>query len=149
MNDNLYIRVPKIVLFYLCGFSLIGGLYILSDKPNPRIEYGPVVIEESNLTDELVDRELVKCEFDKPITHLTFIMKYYDDYDSLNLAYQKHTEGKDTGEVWGWSTCLLQPEDDWAACDIHMVYPKYVHTDMAIETFGHEGYHGACGDYHK
>lgn len=42
-----------------------------------------------------------------------------------------------------------QPENNYAACDSHTVHPKFVVADMAMDTMGHELYHGSCGDFHE
>lgn len=92
------------------------------------------------------DREKVECEFDEPITIVVSVLHYYDSYEELNHDYQ--VWGVGVGEVWGWSTCEWQPENNYAACDIYTVHPVYIHADMAMDTIGHEVYHGSCGGYH-
>jgi len=128
------------------GGLLIAALFCMGgcatsgiNTSGPRVEYGPIVIES---------REPVKCEFDPPLKHITVIMHWYDGWRELNLDYQLLAEPDSTGEVWGWSNCIWQPEDDFAACDVYAVLPEFVHADMAVDTLGHELLHGACRYFH-
>jgi len=105
------------------------------------------VITES---EEDLTIEKFKCEFDPPLKHITLIMHYYTDYAELNLEHMTLTG--DEEEIWGWSNCIWQPEDDWAACDVYLKIPDTVEDldgDYAIETAGHENWHAACGDFHE
>jgi hypothetical protein len=94
-------------------------------------------------------REQVACQFDEPLKYINLIMHYYDDPVELNLDWNTYGDPEEKGEeVWGWSDCVWQPEESWAACDIYVVKPSYVHADMNIDTAGHELTHATCGDYH-
>ena len=92
--------------------------------------------------------ETFKCEFDKPLKHVTLINHWFDTNEELMVEYLLSRGPDDPEEVWGWSSCLHQPDDNWAACDIYAVVPTYVHADMNMDTVGHESMHGACGDFH-
>jgi len=105
----------------------------------PHIEYGPTVFESN--------RELVKCEFDPPISIVVNVMHYYDDYDELNMDYMTATGN--LNPVWGYSQCEWQPLKNAAFCDVYTVHPEYVEDDKAMDTIGHETYHGSCGNFHE
>lgn len=92
-------------------------------------------------------REPVKCEF-AHLKYLTLQMHWYDDSATLNADYIAYAEPADEDEVWGWSNCDHDEENNSAWCDIYVVKPDYVHADMNIDTIGHEVLHGACGDFH-
>lgn len=93
--------------------------------------------------------EAVSCEFDEPLQYLNLIMHHYDSNEEMYAEYLELEEPEDPEEaIWGWSRCIWQPADSWAACDVYVVKPDFVHADMNIDTIGHEVYHGACGDYH-
>lgn len=110
------------------------------------ITFGAVIFESKLTDDMLADKEEVSCEFDEPITVVVSVLHYYDSYEDLQQAYL--TEGWGTEEVWGWSDCEWQSENNYSACDIHTVHPEFVVADMAMDTLGHEVYHGSCGDFH-
>lgn len=94
-------------------------------------------------------REKIACEFDEPLKHLTLINHWYDSNAEMYADYIVLTKEQDQQEeIWGWSNCVWQPDDDWAACDVYLVKPEFVHADMYIDTFGHEAMHGACGNFH-
>ena len=145
--------MPKIILLFLVFIVVIGGLYIAVDyTPEPRIELGPVVFERLVITEseDILTIEEFECEFTPPIKHITLIMHYYPNYAMLNEEYW-NLNPDDDDEVWGWSACIWQPEDDWAACDVYLKIPDTVVDvdDYAIETAGHENWHAACGNFHK
>lgn len=94
-------------------------------------------------------REKVHCEFDEPLKHLTLIMHWYDTSEEMYADYITLADPVEHEEIWGWSNCAWQPDDNWAACDVYVVKPDFVHADMNIDTIGHEILHGACGDYHE
>ena len=94
-------------------------------------------------------REEVVCEFDEPLTHLTLIMHDYPDNEEMYADYITLAEPVEHEEIWGWSNCMWQPDDSWAACDVYYVRPDFVHADMNIDTIGHEVTHGICGDFHE
>jgi len=93
-------------------------------------------------------REEVACQFDEPLKYLTLIMHDYADNAEMYADYITLAEPVEHEEIWGWSNCVWQPEDNWAACDVYYVKPDFVHADMNIDTIGHEVVHGICGDYH-
>lgn len=93
-------------------------------------------------------REPIRCEFPEPLKHLTLIMHWYDTNDEMYADYIAYADPAEHEEIWGWSDCLWQPEDSWAACDIYVVKPQYVHADMNVDTIGHEVLHGSCGNFH-
>lgn len=137
-------------LLSLLALLMLAGMIVFfeqSKNPSinaskPRIELGPVFIEDGGL------REPFKCEFDPPIKHVTLINHWYTDWAELNADYLLLAKPNDEEEVWGWSNCVWQPEDDWAACDIYAVIPEFVDASMAVDTYGHEALHGACRDFH-
>lgn len=96
-------------------------------------------------------REAVACEFDEPLKYVNLIMHDYDSNEEMYLDYivlMDNAEIDAEEEIWGWSNCIWQPEDNWAACDVYYVKPEFVHADMNIDTIGHEVTHGVCGDFH-
>ena len=95
-------------------------------------------------------KEEVECEYDPPLKHVTLIMHWYDSHAELNFDYQTliKQDDEDPEEVWGWSNCMWQPGDSWAACDIYTVVPTFVHADQAMDTLGHEVLHASCGGFH-
>lgn len=94
-------------------------------------------------------REKVQCQFDPPLKHVTLIMNWYDTNEEMYADYILMAEDPKHKEIWGWSSCMWQPDDSWAACDVFVVVPDFVHADMNVDTIGHEVLHGACGDYHE
>ena len=93
-------------------------------------------------------RERVQCEFDEPLKYVNLIMHAYDSNEEMYADYILLAEPVEHEEIWGWSNCVWQPEDSWAACDVYYVKPEFVHADMNIDTIGHEVLHGMCGDFH-
>lgn len=104
----------------------------------PRITLGPLMAIEG--------RELV-LDTGMENTVVVSVLHLYDDYAELNLDYQTLSDQKEE-EVWGWSDCEWQPEQNYAACDIYTIRPTYVHAEMAFDTLGHEVWHGVAGDFH-
>lgn len=94
-------------------------------------------------------REAVACEFDEPLKYVTLIMHWYDSNAEMYADYIALADDPMHEAIWGWSSCVWQPDDSWAACDIFVVKPDFVHADMNMDTIGHEILHGACGDYHE
>lgn len=94
-------------------------------------------------------REKVMCQFAEPIKHVTLVMHWYDTNAELYADYIALADPVESTDVWGWSDCIWQPEDDFAACDVYVMKPDFVHADMNIDTIGHEVMHAACGDYHN
>jgi hypothetical protein len=92
--------------------------------------------------------ETVECEFDEPLKHLTLINHWYDRNEEMYADYILLADPAIHEEIWGWSNCIWQPDDDWAACDVYLVKPDFVHADMNVDTIGHEVLHGACRDFH-
>ena len=132
--------IITVVLGWAVGFFTAMGIFqFVGPASEPRIEFGATVLEG--------DRELVKCEFDEPITVIISVMHYYDNYDELNKDHLEFTG--DHSQVWGWSNCEWQPEKNAALCDIYTIMPKYVSDDPAMDTIGHEQTHGSCGDFHE
>ena len=93
-------------------------------------------------------RETVKCEFDQPLKHLTLIMHWYDTNEEMYADYITLADPVEHTEIWGWSDCAWDEDDNAAWCDIYVVKPDFVHADMNIDTIGHEVLHGSCGGYH-
>lgn len=129
----------------VCVLIGAGGMYLALtqpwfDEPVPTINTYTIVGE--NL------RELVECEFEEPLKYVNLINHWYDSNEEMYADYILLAEPVEHEEIWGWSNCIWQPEDSWAACDVYLVKPDFVHADMNIDTFGHEVLHGACGDYH-
>ena len=94
-------------------------------------------------------REQVECEFDPPLKYVTLQMHWYDDSEELNADYILLAEPADHDEVWGWSNCSHDAENNSAWCDIYVVKPQFVHADMNVDTIGHEVLHASCGDFHE
>ena len=93
-------------------------------------------------------REKMQCDFEEPLKHLTLIMHWYDTNAEMYADYIKTVDKVDHEELWGWSDCLWQPDDNFAACDIYVVKPDFVHADMNVDTIGHEVMHAACRSFH-
>lgn len=93
-------------------------------------------------------REEVECEFDPPLKYINLIMHWYDTNEEMYADYILMADDPKHEDIWGWSSCIWQPDDSWAACDIFVVTPDFVHADMNVDTLGHEVLHGACGGYH-
>jgi len=93
-------------------------------------------------------REQVACEFDEPLKYINLIMHDYDSNEEMYADYILLAEPVEHEEIWGWSNCVWQPDDSWAACDVYYVRPDFVHADMNIDTIGHEVEHAMCGDFH-
>ena len=117
----------------------------LSDEPGI---YQNVRVIKAGTSVVIDTREPASCEFEEPLKHITLIMHWYDTHEELNADYILLAEPVEEEEIWGWSNCVWQPEDNWAACDIYVRKPDKVRADMDIDTLGHEVYHGACGDFH-
>ncbi len=116
----------------------------------PRGGYGEVSHEINTYTIKGANlRERVKCEFDEPLKYVTLINHWYDTNEEMYADYITLADPVEHDEIWGWSDCVWQPEDSWAACDVYVVKPEFVHADMYVDTIGHEVYHGACGNYHE
>lgn len=75
---------------------------------------------------------------------------FFDTYEDLNFEYNTLwlEDGEEEQELWGWSNCEWQPEANVAFCDIYTIRPEFVHSDMAMDTIGHEIWHGVTGDFH-
>ncbi len=139
-TKNVIITIITVILGWtVVFFTAVGVSTLLESDSGPYIEFGATVIDS--------DRELVKCEFDEPITVILSIMHYYDSYDDLNRDHLELTG--DPSKVWGWSACEWQPEKNAALCDIYTLMPEYVRGDPAMDTMGHEQTHGSCGDFHE
>jgi len=91
-----------------------------------------------------VGAEAVIPEYD--ITVVVSILHWYDDYEELNLDHV--ALAGDDEEVWGWSNCEWQPENNVSLCDVYSVRPEYL-LSAEIETLGHEILHGAFGSFHE
>ena len=79
-------------------------------------------------------------------TVVVLSLHLYDDHEALS---KEHSEiHKDKTEVYGWSDCELQPEQNVAFCDVYVLRPTYVYSDPAICTLGHEVWHGVAGRFH-
>ena len=132
--------------------AIMVSCYVDGAYAEARIEFGPVVLESTVITEseETLEIEEFACEFDPPLKHITLIMHYYTDYVTLNEEYLELNPDEED-EVWGWSDCIWQPKDDWAACDVYLKIPDTVVDvdDYAIETAGHENWHASCGYFHK
>ena len=132
--------------------TIVVWAVVVTKGSEPHIEFGPVVFESTVITESEATLEIEEfvCEFDPPLKHITLIMHYYTDYVMLNEEYWESNPDDDE-EVWGWSACIWQPKDDWAACDVYLKIPDTVVDvdDYAIETAGHENWHASCGYFHK
>jgi len=125
------------------GELVCERVYGKEKETDPHVEYGELVINEW-ISD---DRELVDPEFE--ITTVVSVFHLYNSYESLNEVWQTY-EGITPGETqWGWSLCEHQIEHNYAACDIHTVRPEYVIGDPAMDTIGHEVWHGVAGEFHE
>ena len=94
-------------------------------------------------------REPVQCEFEEPLKYVTFINHWYDTNEEMYVDYITLSGDPDPEEeIWGWSNCIWEPKESWAACDMYLVKPEFVHADMYIDTMGHEALHASCGDFH-
>ena len=91
------------------------------------------------------DRAKVDPEFE--ITMVVSVFHLFDSYEELQHTYI--IDGWGTNEVDGWSDCEWQKKHNYAACDIFTVRPEYVRDDPAMDTIGHEVWHGVAGDYHE
>ena len=123
------------------GMFLVGYINMPGEPEGIRTIHTYTVVGEDL-------REEVKCEWDEPLKYITLIMNYYDTNEEMYADYILLAEPVKHEEIWGWSNCSWQPEDSWAACDIYVVKPDFVHADMNIDTIGHEVEHATCGDYH-
>ncbi len=99
------------------------------------------------------EREKVKPEFE--ITTVVSVFHIYEDYAPLNDAWtiwalEAYPDNPEWAEddVWGWADCEWQPDMNYAACDIHTIRPTYVRADLAMDTIGHEVWHGVAGAFH-
>lgn len=111
-------------------------------KSEPRIEFGTAKIVA------IEQRELVECEFEEPLKYITTIIHWYDTNEEMYADYIALAEPNDHDEIWGWSDCAWDEEDNAAWCDIYAVKPTFVHADMYMDTLGHELLHGACRGFH-
>ena len=93
-------------------------------------------------------REQVACEFEEPLKYINLIMHHYDTNEEMYADYILKADPVEHEKIWGWSSCVWQPEDSWAACDVFVVKADFVHADMNIDTLGHEVTHATCGDFH-
>ena len=128
----------------LKGYMLVApSMHVAQVELKSRIHTYAIVGEDM--------REEVECEFDEPLKYLNLIMHAYDTNPEMYADYIVLADNDDldlSEEIWGWSNCMWQPDDSWAACDVYYVKPDFVHADMNIDTIGHEVTHGICGDYH-
>jgi hypothetical protein len=76
-------------------------------------------------------------------------MHWYSDREELNADFITLAAPNDFDQVWGWSNCVWQEEDDAAFCDVYAMQPTFVYSDMDIDTIGHEVFHAACRDFHE
>ncbi len=136
--------MKKHFILMLLAYACIYGLGYYADT------HPEAVPQISTFSAEIVGpREKVVCEFEEPIGHLTLINHWYDTNEEMFAEYLL-AEPEDPEEaIWGWSSCMWQPEDDWAGCDMHLVKPDFVSDDPYIDTIGHEVFHGACGRFHE
>jgi len=128
-----------VLLIALMAFSFIGGAeaeYYLHTKAQT------LAIYELATT----GTEEIKAEFESTIVLSVFHL--YDNYTELNKAYQDSGVSEGDVEVWGWSLCEWQPEHNYSGCDIYIVRPKFV-DDHAMNTIGHEVWHGVAGEFHE
>lgn len=93
-------------------------------------------------------REQIACEFEEPLKYINLIMHHYDTNEEMYADYITLADPVEHEDIWGWSNCVWQPEDSWAACDVYVVKADFVHADMNIDTVGHEVTHATCGDFH-
>lgn len=144
---NISIRTWTVLLAFSVLFWLGLGVWAFSgggsneSTKEPRIILGPAVIQP--------ERERAVCEFSEPLKYITLVMHWYDTNEEMYADYIALADPAEHEEIWGWSDCIWQPEDRWAACDVYVVKPDYVRADMNIDTLGHEIFHGACGDFHE
>lgn len=139
---------PWIILgtFFLALLGMVGlAAWHLLEGSSHTAEQPSVETQQQTATVASV----VTCDFEKPLKHLTFIAHWYETYDELQKAYNALAERDTEIAVWGWSECMWEPEDDFAVCDLHVVAPLFVRANDAMDTLGHEVFHGACGSFHE
>ncbi len=144
--------VKDIVRYLLAGLLGvgIGYMFFLGVKSfvspcTVYIEYGPAAFDtrEEEMAND--DREVYDTGMENTIVVLS--LHLYDDYEELNLDYQTYVYDP-VDEVWGWSDCEWQQEQNAAFCDIYTVRPEFVRGD-AMDTLGHEVWHAVAGDFHE
>jgi hypothetical protein len=137
----ILIVVSLLLWFVIAGIvNLIGKA--ADNYGTQRVEHYYTIVGEDM-------REPVRCEFEKPLKYVNLIVHWYDTNEEMFADYITLADDPSHDEIWGWSSCVWQPHDDWAACDIFVVKPDFVHADMNIDTLGHEVLHGACGGFHE
>lgn len=112
-------------------------------RPNPPQLFASTVIEGADTTEEVIDTGM-----ENTIVVVSFHL--YETYAELNFDYNTVFKEPDEPEqeLWGFSNCEWQPEANAAFCDIYTIRPQFVHSDMAIDTIGHEVWHGVAGPFH-
>ena len=125
--------------------AAIGSVVVIKwvTKPNEHVVTTSFKVHGTDM------REKVECEFDPPLKYVTLQMHWYDDSAELNADYILLADPADHDEVWGWSNCSHDAENNSAWCDIYVVKPDFVHADMNVDTIGHEVLHASCGDFHE
>jgi hypothetical protein len=140
-RKEVLFTLVMILLIAALGFGIIVKL-MDSGKPPKRVIHTFTMVGEDM-------REQVQCEFEEPLKHVTLIMHYYDTNEEMYADYVALADPAEHEEIWGWSACEFQPQDDAAWCDIFVVKPTHVHADMNIDTLGHEVTHATCGGFHE
>ena len=130
------------MVLIMIGMYLTGVLVGVEHRQSVRTIHAYVVVGSDV-------REEVQCEFDEPLKYLNLIMHAYDTNEEMYADYITLADPVEHEAIWGWSNCVWQPDDRWAACDIYYVKPDFVHADMNIDTIGHEVTHALCGDFHE
>lgn len=151
---RIYLRV--VVLFGITLISLgcaSNDLMYGGASMPPTCSRDQYPAEYGNLP-PLTERELIKPE--EEITMVVSVFHFFENYEILNINWVEWWHENNPGRpnaylpnVWGWSDCERQPEHNYAACDIYSIRPEYVRADMAMDTIGHEVYHGVVGEFHE
>lgn len=141
----------KEVLHVLLFWAIFGALTMLMITVVVKLLVKPEdhVVTQSFKVHGTDMREQVECEFDPPLKYVTLQMHWYEDSAELNADYITYADPADHDEVWGWSNCSHDAENNSAWCDIYVVKPDFVHADMNVDTIGHEVLHASCGDFHE
>jgi len=132
-------EIVWLILLYLAGYG--SGWF--SHAEHVEAMQPPTISEKKITQEQIDDPELVECEFDEPITVVVSVLHYYDNYHALNHDY--NLTGATNGPVFAWSECEWQEDNNYSACDIYTVHPEFVVADEAMDSLGHEVYHGSCG----
>jgi hypothetical protein len=142
MNRKALLHVLLAWAIVLVLAALAFAVFTRNTGSEPRIEFGTARIVA------VEGRELVECEFEEPLKYITTQIHWYGTNEEMFADYILLADPADHEEIWGWSDCAWDRENNSAWCDIYVVKPTFVHADMNIDTLGHELLHGACGGFH-